>query len=180
VESSDRLCPIQRTAWLLDGTAPPTFPDNLQSGSPIYTYYVDQVTGLRVSPECAPHALRTVETAHWPAMLEPWLDPGLRRQVLPPSWSVGCGDNYHSGEPIAIAGLNDGAVLHPAQGATMPRARLEIRGSREPVDWMVNGRLVAHETATILNFPDPGSYDITAFDSHGHYDRIRVSVRNDR
>src|SRR5439155_19012826 len=45
-ESSDRLCPIQRTAWLLDGTAPPTFPDNLQSGLPIYTYYTDQVTHL--------------------------------------------------------------------------------------------------------------------------------------
>ena len=38
----------------------------------------------------------------------------------------------------------------------------------------------AHETATIVEFPDPGSYDITAFDSHGHYDRIRISVRNDR
>jgi penicillin-binding protein 1C len=179
-ESSDRLCPIQRTAWLLDGTAPPTFPDNLQSGSPIYTYYVDQVTHLRVSPECARHAVSPVESAHWPAALEPWLDPGLRRQVLPPAWSPDCGDDYRSGEQIVIAGLNDGAVLHPAQGAAMPRARLEIRGSREPVAWMVNGRLVARETATIVDFPDPGSYDITAFDSHGHYDRIRVSVRNDR
>jgi penicillin-binding protein 1C len=104
----------------------------------------------------------------------------LRRQVLPPAWSPDCGDDYRSGEQIVIAGLNDGAVLHPAQGAAMPRARLEIRGSREPVAWMVNGRLVARETATIVDFPDPGSYDITAFDSHGHYDRIRVSVRNDR
>ena len=179
-ESNDPLCPIQRTAWLLDGTAPPTFPDHLQNGSPVFTYYVDQVTHLRVAPECARHTVRAVETAHWPALLEPWLDPGLRRNVLPPAWSPECGDDYHSGEPIAIAGLNDGAVLHPAQGASMPKARLEIRGSREAVDWIVNGRIVAHEPATVVDFPLPGSYDITALDNHGHYDRIRVSVRNDR
>jgi hypothetical protein len=69
------------------------------------------------SRNAARHAVSAVETAHWPGLLEPWLDPALRRQVLPPAWSTECGDAYCSGEPIAIAGLNDGAVLHPAQGA---------------------------------------------------------------
>src|SRR3989442_3572070 len=46
-----RLCPVQRTAWLLDGAAPPTFPDRFRNGPPVFTYYVDRLTRQRASPE---------------------------------------------------------------------------------------------------------------------------------
>jgi penicillin-binding protein 1C len=45
---------------------------------------------------------------------------------------------------------------------------------------MLNGRLVARQNAAlpqILDFPDPGRYDITAFDNFGHYGRISISVQ---
>jgi penicillin-binding protein 1C len=43
-DADDGTCPMRRTAWLLDGIAPPTFPDRFRTGSPIYSYFVDRVT----------------------------------------------------------------------------------------------------------------------------------------
>jgi penicillin-binding protein 1C len=57
---------------------------------------------------------------------------------------------------------------------------VEIRGSAEEVNWMMNGRLVARQSASLpqlLSFPEAGRYDITAFDDHGRYGRISVSVQ---
>ena len=176
----ERLCPIRRTAWLLEGAAPPTFPDRFRSGSPMYTYFVDRVTHHRVSPECARGPLERVAAARWPAVLEPWLDPGLRRKSLPPAWSADCKSADHPGDTIAITGLSDGAVLRHPPGRESPRARLEIRGSDAEVNWMINGRLINHQNAAvpqILDFPEAGRYDITAFDNHGRYGRISISVQ---
>jgi penicillin-binding protein 1C len=174
-------CAVQRTAWLLDGAAPPTFADRFNSGPAASSYFVDQVTHRRVSPECASHPTARVETVRWPSILEPWLDAELRRRALPPPWDAAC-RNIHqaAGDSLTITGLNDGAVIRQAPGAASPRARVEARGSDTEVNWIVNGRLVARQSAgrpQILDFPEPGSYDITAFDDHGRYGRIRVSVR---
>lgn len=180
-ESPDsRLCPIQRTAWVLGGAAPPTFPDPTHSGAPTYAYYVDRVTGLRVAPECALHATERLQAARWPAALEPWLEQGLRQRVLPPPWEPGCAAINRPSTGIKIMGMSDGEVIQPARGGKSAQARLEIRGTREAVNWMVNGRVVASKPATqaqLMDFPAAGRYDITAFDSHGHYDRISVSVQ---
>jgi penicillin-binding protein 1C len=177
------LCPVQRTAWLLDGSAPPTFPDRFRSGSPTDTYLVDRVTHLRVSPECARHTTDRIETARWPVVLEPWLDSGLRRKALPPAWSSECRAVGRPDESINITGLNDGAVIRRAPGQDAPKARLEIRGSEGEVNWMVNGRLISRQNAAVpqmLDFPEAGRYDITAFDSYGRYGRISVSVQVSR
>jgi penicillin-binding protein 1C len=176
----DSLCPIQRTAWLLDGAAPPTFPDRFRSGSPTYTYFVDRGTHQRVSGECARRPTDRVEAARWPAVLEPWLDSGLRRKSLPPKWSADCASEHHLDDTIAITGLNDGAVIRRPPGREALKARLEIRGSDADVNWMLNGRIVGRQNATlpqILDFPDAGRYDITAFDNFGHYGRISISVQ---
>ena len=88
--TGDPRCHVRRTAWALDGAVPATFPDRLRSGEPRYAYHVDTVTGERVMPGCARHAAARVEAARWPAVLEPWLDPGLRARALPPAWSADC------------------------------------------------------------------------------------------
>jgi penicillin-binding protein 1C len=183
-ETRESLCSRQRVAWLLDGVAPPTFADPLETGSPVYSYDVDQTTRLRVAPECARRTTTHVETARWPTMLEPWLDAGLRREASPPAWAPECAGLYHPRERLAITGLADGAVLRPPLGKEMPRASLAIRGSRgEDISWMVNGRLIARQNAAqprLVEFPEAGRYDITAFDNQGRYARISVSVRKDR
>jgi penicillin-binding protein 1C len=174
------LCPVQRTAWLLHGVAPPTFPDRFRNGSPTFAYYVDPATRSRVTPECSPRAADRIEAARWPAALEPWLAPDLRRQALPPEWAPQCSPVDSPGDNITIVGLSDGAVLRRARGENAPQARLEVRGSLGEVHWMVNGLLVSRQQATlpkILSFPEAGRYDITAFDGQGRYDRVSVSVR---
>ena len=176
---AESLCPVRRTAWLLDAAAPPTFADRFRSGSPTYTYLVDRVTHERVARECARRPTESIEAARWPAVLEPWLDPGLRLGTLPPKWSAVCA-SANRGDTITITGLADGAVVRRPPGKEAPRARLEIRGSDSEVNWMLNGRIIGRQHAAIpqiLDFPDAGRYDITAFDNYGHYDRISVSVQ---
>lgn len=177
------LCPLQRTAWVLDDTAPPTFSDRFRSDSPTLTYFVDSRSGERVSLDCTSRPAERVITARWPSVLEPWLDAAARRRSLPPRWASSCKSYEAASGGIAITGLNDGAVLRRPPGREAPKARLEIRGSDAEVNWMVNGRLVARSnpaTAQVLDFPEPGRYDITAFDDRGHYGRISVSVQSGR
>src|SRR5262249_17713542 len=164
----------------LDGIAPPTFPDRFRSGSPTFTYFVDRTTHSRVSPECSHRSAVRIEAARWPAVLEPWLDSGLRQKSLPPKWSADCVSINHSDDTIAITGLNDGAVIRRPPGTETAKARLEIRGSDTEVNWTLNGRIVGRQSAAmpkILDFPEAGRYDITAFDNFGHYGRISVSVQ---
>jgi penicillin-binding protein 1C len=179
VDVEPGLCPVQRTAWLLDGAAPPTLPDRFRSGSPVYAYFVDRVTHQRVSADCARHPIDRIQSARWPSMLEPWLDTGLRLKTLPPQWAPNCQSN-HANDTITITGLNDGSIIRQPPGKEAARTRLEIRGSDAEVMWMVNGRIIARRNAAtpqIVDFPEAGRYDITAFDDYGHYGRISVSVQ---
>jgi penicillin-binding protein 1C len=178
---ADPRCHVRRTAWALDGAVPATFSDRLRGGEPRYTYHVDAVTGDRVMPECARHAVLRVEGARWPTVLEPWLDPGLRGRVLPPAWSTDCRDAARAGESVKIVGASDGEVVQRAAGNEQAVMRLEARGVRGEINWMVNGRFVARAPAAaghLLRLAEAGRYDITAFDDRGHYDRISLSVRS--
>jgi len=116
-------------------------------------------------------------------VLEPWLDPALRRKSLPPAWSADCKSADQPGDTITITGLSDGSVLRHPPGKISAIARLEIRGSDAEVNWMVNGRLIGRQNAAvpqIMDFPEAGRYDITAFDNHGRYGRISISVKAGR
>lgn len=179
-QTDTSLCPVQRTAWLLNGTAPPSFADRLKTATPVFSYLVDTRTALRVAPECATHASETRQAARWPSSLGPWLDAGLRKTALPPAWAPECATIYKADDNIQIVGLSDGEILHRASSKDVPRARLEIRGSQADISWMVNGRIVANKAASqpqVIEFPQAGRYDITAFDTFGRYDRISVSMQ---
>ena len=179
-EQNAALCPIQRSAWILNGAAPPTFSDRLRSGSARYAYYVDSKSGLRVTPDCARGALQRIEAARWPAALEPWLDAGLRAKVLPPAWSPACLAQQRPESGLKIVGLSQGEILRRANGRAAPQVKLEIRGQATGVHWMLNGRMLDSQgsgTAQLLSFPEAGRFDITAFDDQGRYDRVSVSVR---
>ena len=103
--------------------------------------------------------------------------------MLPPRWAPECAATHHPGDGLKIVGLNDGEILRRARGKEILRARLEIRGAREDVSWLVNGSLLARSKADaghVVEFPAAGRYDITAVDDHGGYDRISVSVQEGR
>ena len=174
------LCHVQRTAWALNDAVPPTFPDRLRSGEPRYVYSVGRISGQRVAPGCGQAERTRVDAARWPAILEPWLDDGLRQRALPPPWDDDCLHQPAPEDGIKIAGIADGEVLHRAQGGEPPLLRLAVRGHSSTVLWQINGRIVGQTSApeTLTHrFAEPGRYEITALDEHGRYDRISISVR---
>mgnify|MGYP000878697878 FL=1 len=176
------LCHQQRTAWILNDTAPPTFPDRLRTGSARRIDYRDSATGRRVRPGCSVGDMRAVEMARWPAALEEWLDPGLRARALPPPWTVGCsaGDGSNAGDGLQIVGLSNGETIRRAGNGPPARLRLEARGGEQELIWLLNGRQVGRvpaRQALTLSFAEPGSFQITVMDQTGQHDRVEISVR---
>lgn len=175
------LCHVRRTAWLLNDTAPPTFPDKLRGGEPRYAYHVAAAAPRsRVSPDCAAGTgMQRIEAARWPAVLEPWLERSLRERAVPPPWAERCRTQAAAEANVKIVGANDGTVLRQA-GGQPPLLRLEARGQSGTLHWLVNGTLQARTRAGesyLHRFTRPGRYEVTAYDEHGAYDRIALSVR---
>lgn len=173
-------CHELRTAWVLNGAAPPTFPDRLRGGEPRYTVMVDAESGLRVTPECSRGERRQFEVVRWPAALEPWLGAEQRRRAQPPPWAEGCAGQAEPEAGLRIIGLSHGEVLRRTRPDQPPVVRLELRGQSGMVYWLINGRLVAHKPAQqplIQRLEQRGRVDITVMDDQGRYDRVSVSVR---
>ncbi|MCP5248892.1 MAG: penicillin-binding protein 1C [Candidatus Accumulibacter sp.] len=174
------LCHQERTAWILDGTAPPTFADRLRGGGARYTDQRDSASGLRVRAACAPGAMSEVAIARWPAALEPWLDGATRQRALPPEWAPEC---RHARAPeggLRIVGVSDGETIRRAGNGPAPELRLEARGGQADLIWLLNGRQIGRVAAggvLAQRFSDAGRYQITVMDDAGRYDRVEISVR---
>jgi penicillin-binding protein 1C len=172
------FCHQMRTAWLLADAAPPTFADRLRDGTAVARYQVE-ASGWRVEADCANGELRTVEVARWPGVLEPWLDAKTRDKALPPAWSRKCGERGGATGGLTIVGVSDGETLQRAANAEMPQVRLDVRGQRGPINWLINGRLEGRAKAGegfVYRFASAGRYTITALDDAGQYARVVVSV----
>ncbi|MDR3087437.1 MAG: penicillin-binding protein 1C [Azoarcus sp.] len=174
------LCHRERSAWLLNDTAPPTFADRLRGGEARYTDFRDAATGLRVRAACAPDAMRAVEMARWPAILEPWLDAATRQRALPPPWAAACRRAQAPETGLKIIGIADGETIGIAGNGLAPILRLEARGGQEELIWLVDGRQVGRtppERSLAYVFAEPGRHAITVLDKTGRYDRVEISVR---
>ncbi len=178
--AEDRLCHQQRTAWVLNRTAPPTFADRLRPGESRYFYEIDARDHLRVNAQCSSAPRQRISAARWPALLEPWLDADLRRRALPPPWSARCKGQAEPSTALQIVGLRNGDIIKRPRPEQRPLIRLELRGSTGPVYWLVNGRLAAQGpgTQSFLHTLDmTGRVNITAMDERGNFDRVSLSVQ---
>lgn len=178
--AEDVLCHRQALAWLLNDTAPPTFPDRLRSGEVRYSNQVDAASGLRVTPACSEQPRRQVDAVRWPAALEPWLGAELRRKALPPAWHPKCQQQAEPEAGLRISGITDGEVIRRVRSDQDPVIRLEVRGQRGQVYWLLNGKLLAHRQASlplIHRLSETGRMDVTVMDDHGRFDRVSFSVR---
>ena len=177
------LCHQERTAWLLNVAAPPTFPDRLREGAARYTDYRDAASGLRVRAACASSEMQAVEMARWPAALEPWLDAATRRRALPPAWAPACAQAQAPEAGLKIVSLTSGDTIRRAGGTSsgpLPALRLEARGGQQELIWLVNGQQVGRTPAgkpLIYRFAEAGRYAITVMDESGRYDRVEISVQ---
>ncbi|MDR2208419.1 MAG: penicillin-binding protein 1C [Azoarcus sp.] len=178
--TEESLCHRRMLAWLLNDTAPPTFPDRLRGGGARYTYEADAVSGLRVSAKCGDRPRHRVEAARWPTALEPWLPADLQTKARPPAWDVRCPLMDEPEAGLSIVGLSHGEVIRRSRPDQPPIIRLSLRGQQGEVYWLINGRLFARQPANqplIHRLEEKGRVDITVMDERGRYDRISVSVR---
>ncbi|MDP1705832.1 MAG: penicillin-binding protein 1C, partial [Sulfurimicrobium sp.] len=176
----DALCHQQRTAWLLNDTAPPTFPDRIRRGAVRLSYEVDEASELRVAPDCFSGTRRSIESARWPAALEPWLEGEIREKARLPAWHPACQSHAGQLSGLKIHGISEGEILQRPRPDMPPVLKLETRGAEGEVYWLVNGRMLARQSGKkpFHHRPEnPGRLSITAMDDFGHFDRVNVSVR---
>lgn len=174
------LCHQERTAWLLNAVAPPTFPDRLRPGPARQSIHIDARSGLRIRPDCHTGEAQPQLIARWPTALEPWLNSATRQRALPPAWSPTCGHDRSSSNQLKIFGLTPGEILHRSSAGSPPRLRLEARGGQGEQFWLVNGTQIGHSAAGksfLHTFSSPGRYRVTVLDESGHYDSVDISVQ---
>lgn len=188
-------CRVRRAAWTLDGTAPPTLPDRVRSGGLIETAWVDARHTRRLRPGCetraprhtptpmsTPAATRWVplEYVRWPTLLEPWIERSLRSEAERIPWAADCAARGPS-RALRITGIEHGSVIRPAPGSPAAVVRVQVVGSRERVDWLLDGRLVGstepHGEGLRLTLGRTGEHALTAIDPQGRFERVRFSVR---
>jgi penicillin-binding protein 1C len=174
------LCHQERTAWLLNDVAPPTFTDRLREGAARYVDRIEINSGLRVRASCAKGATTAVEMARWPAVLEPWLDSATRVRALPPEWTPACVGALAPESGLKILGVTNVETIRRTATGAAPLLHLEGRGGQQELIWLVDGRQVARLPASrVLShaFVEAGRHTITVMDEAGRHDRVEISVR---
>jgi penicillin-binding protein 1C len=173
---------VRRSAWVLDGSAPPTLPDRVRGGGAIDTQWVDAAQGRRLHPGCAgaPQARHTVEVARWPTLLEPWIGAELRSAAERLPWAPGCAPRSPS-RALRVAGIEPGSVIRAAPGGQPATLRVQAIGASERVHWLLDGQLVGTTDVTApslrLTLAHAGEHALTALDAQGRYDRVVFSAR---
>lgn len=180
--SEDSACLERRSAWLLNGAAPPTFPDPLYQGQLRFSYFVNADRSVRLWPGCTEDGMQLVQAVRWPALLEPWLSPEQKHKTAPPPWAAACNgeSSGHALHTLTISGLRSGTVLHPAADGTAPLVELRVQGAGKEVFWLMDGKLIARTKSGegySHRFTEPGEHTLTALDEHGAYDSVNVIVQ---
>ncbi len=191
-------CLVRRTAWTLDGATPPTLPDRHSTMSLLDTAWVDAAQGQRLRPGCNPgvaSALQAVAYARWPTLLQPWIENAQRSEVERLSLGPRCARQPPS-RSLRITGLEAGSVVRAAPGRTSVTIQLQALGTAEPVNWLLDGRLVGTTqtpmtralpinlastptpvTSLRLQLNNIGQHALTAMDASGRFEQVRFEIR---
>ena len=157
-------CLERRSAYLLQGSAPPTLPDRLDP-SP-----------LRQAQPCG-------VWLRWPLALTPWLR--AEQHIGAPAACAGKGSSGLSAGSTVIwqlRGLDDGQQLRPTPGQLDVKLALHTQGGTSaPLQlyWLLNDRLVAQSALgdSVSLSLGAGRHRLTVMDARGHFERREVEVR---
>ena len=191
-------CRVRRTAWVLDGTAPPTLPDRIATSGLLQTAWVDTRRGVRLRPGCHPDAAagpansagqadyQPVQFARWPLLLQPWIAQHLRADVERLPTSPPCAGQQPS-RSLKLTGIDAGSVIRPVAGSidrpgpAGTTLQVQAIGSNDAVHWLLDGRLVGTtgyaQPALRLPLPAAGAHALTAMDAQGRYEQVLFSVQ---
>jgi len=176
-------CRVRRTAWTLEGTAPPTLPDRIRPGGLVETAWLDPRTGERLRPGClrsdgGPPSPRPL--ARWPALLEPWVDGRWRAELEMRPWAPAC-VQVDPGRALRVTGLEPGSIARAAPGRGEVVLQLRAVGSQEALTWLLDGRWVGSSPARAptlrLVLRQAGDHALTVLDAQGRWERVAFSVR---
>lgn len=181
-------CHVRQHAWILDERIPPTLP-NLQQYSwsaGLQTYWVNPLTGLRVTAECNAPQRVSRQVAQWPLALRPWLSNTLLEKIRLPGFDASCppGSQYQDGAQLAIRHLDDSTRLYLPKVAEAQKIKgvtvdLLAEGGVGQYFWLVNGEpagVGASQQGLRYTFARAGDYDLTVFDTAGAVDKVAIRV----
>jgi penicillin-binding protein 1C len=170
-------CHASRSAWILNGTIPPTLPDRLRARSLVETTWFDPHTGLRTTPACNPDA-QPREVARWPSLLEAWLPATQRQQLGLTGWSPDCQQGGAVGS-IKLMGLKNGSRLRTAPGKSQIVVTLDAVGGSGFHYWLLDGKQVAgagRGATQTFALSQAGTHTISVVDAAGHDDSVVFDV----
>ena len=177
----NKHCLKKRSAYLLEGTAPPTLPDPLSKAvnSYVVTVKKNEQTGLQVFDSCADSGFVTEDIAIWPRSLEPWLPLSSRAQQILPKVMPGCevGYNQHN---LTISGIEHEATLYPEYHQTIEKIEFELIGAMGNTYVLLNNQLLSNsgldKTHYQLTHLEPGEYQLIALDDSGNSSFLNFSI----
>ena len=176
-------CRVRRAAWVLDGTAPPTLPDRVNSASLLTTAWVDTGTSQRLRPGCAAGAgamVAALPYARWPTLLEPWIPGEWRSTAERIAYAPPC-TTHDLSRSLRITGIEQGSIIRATPEQRSAVVRVQAIGARDAVTWLLDGRLIGstdlRNPGLKLTLSEAGDHALTALDADGRYERLVFSVR---
>jgi len=181
-EQAEQHCHKQLTAWIINNTVPPTWPDRhrpLQANP--FSFSVDAENGRRLHSDCTAKQKTTQSIANWPAELEPWLPQKFRRAALIPKFSEHCRGVVASGDQLSISGLENNSIFQsPINTQRAPLITLQAIGGEGTQHWYVNGKFHHRSQAMAtahLQLEHKGGYQIVVSDQMGNVDKVKIVYR---
>jgi penicillin-binding protein 1C len=152
----------------------------------LQTYWVNPLTGLRVTAECNAPQRVSRQVAQWPLALRPWLSNTLLEKIRLPGFDASCppGSQYQDGAQLAIRHLDDSTRLYLPKVAEAQKIKgvtvdLLAEGGVGQYFWLVNGEpagVGASQQGLRYTFARAGDYDLTVFDTAGAVDKVAIRV----
>ena len=187
-ETLPENCHVRRQAWILDGHIPPTLP-NLQRSTwsaGLKSYWVNPLSGLRLSAECSSLQRVEREYAQWPVELHPWLSNALLDKMRLPELDGSCPSStgLQADRELVIRHLDETTRLYlPPKSAGQATVSIDLQadGGQGRYFWLVNGELLGEDPerkGLRHTFTQPGDYELTVLDDAGAVDKVPVRVIN--
>jgi penicillin-binding protein 1C len=171
------FCHRRLTAWIIQDTVPPTWPDrhNPLAVNPL-PYWVDRTSGRRLQASCLSGDYEQRQAALWPSALEPWLPSHWRRSRQLPPLAQSCISMGR--DPVRIEHLTPDRIYRRAgHSGADPEITLTASGGEGRYHWYVNG-IFQHTSppAYKLALTQSGEQQILVVDDAGNLDKVEIRV----
>lgn len=175
------LCHRKWSAYVLDGTVPPTFAERgvhlWQAGRVEYLH--DSNGGARRNASCLHADVQVAQIARWPALSYPWLSARVRALATLPQLHPSCTPDGPRAEPLVIDGISPGSALRPPSNRLAVPIGMRALGTPERVRWLLNDQLLGETlgSASIsIALPNPGAHRLVALDESGRFGAVQFEV----